>query len=351
MKKYCLACFVILFVSGVVASSGWAQQRPTSIANNDPLTLAELNKLLRYSVGRDMTEGDLAARVERLGLAFDPTPEIINRLRTVGAHPYLLNTIKRAGERFTAATGTAITTSVKPPDPLIEEVKRKVHDYIDDLPDFICQEEITRYVDNGTGAWQKADTLAYELTYNHKRESYKPINAVGRPLTKPLEQSGGAYSTGDFGTALALLFEPETKASFKPAGTEKLGARPTVIYDFRVPRATSKFQIKSEGVPPIISGYSGSVWIDTQTKQVLRIEQAADDLPRDYPVTQAESTTDYDMVKLRGLEVEFLLPIRSEFIIGDRRERGFSRNLIYFKFYRKFETDVKIVDDPTPIKK
>ena len=78
---------------------------------------------------------------------------------------------------------------------------------------------------------------------------------------------------------------------------------------------------------------------------------AADDLPRDYPVTQAESSTDYDMVKLRGLDVEFLLPIRSEFIIGDRRERGFSRNLIHFKFYRKFETDVKIVDDPTPIKK
>ena len=41
---------------------------------------------------------------------------------------------------------------------------------------------------------------------------------------------------------------------------------------------------------------------DTQTKQVLRIEQAADDLPRDYPVTQAESSTDYDMVKLRGLD-------------------------------------------------
>lgn len=351
MKKYCLACCVVLFALGAVTLSGWAQQRPTNVANGDPLTLAELNKLLRYSVGRDMTEGDLAARVERLGLAFDPTPEIINRLRTAGAHPYLLNTIKRAGERFTAAAGTAITARVTPPDPIIEEVKRKVHDYIDDLPDFICQEEITRYVDNGTGAWQKADTLAYELTYNHKRESYKPINAVGRPVTKPLEQSGGAYSTGDFGTALALLFESETNASFKPAGTEKLGTRQTVIYDFRVPRATSKFQIKSEGVPPIISGYSGSVWIDTQTKQVLRIEQAADDLPRDYPVTQAESSTDYDMVKLRGLDVEFLLPTRSEFIIGDRRERGFSRNLIYFKFYRKFETDVKIVDDPTPIKK
>lgn len=351
MKRSGLACCVVLFVLGAATFSGWAQQRSPVPANNDPLTLVEVNNLLRTSVGRNMTEGDLAARIERVGIAFDPTPQVINRFRGAGAHAHLLNTIKRAGERFAVASGTAITTSVAPADPLIEEVKRKVRDYIDDLPDFICQEEITRYVDNGTGAWQKVDTLAYELTYNHKRESYKPINAVGRPATKPLEQSGGAYSTGDFGTALALLFEPETKASFKPAGTEKLGTRQTAIYDFRVPRATSKFQVKSEGVPPIISGYSGSVWIDTQTKQVLRIEQAADDLPRDYPVTQAESSTDYDMVKLRGLDVEFLLPINSEFIIGNRQERGFSRNLIQFKFYRKFETDVKIVDDPTPIKK
>jgi len=96
MKKYCLTCCVVLFVLGAVTFSGWAQQRSAAPASNDPLTLSELNKLLRYSVGRDMTEGDLAARVERLGIAFDPTPEIINRLRTVGAHPYLLNTIKRA---------------------------------------------------------------------------------------------------------------------------------------------------------------------------------------------------------------------------------------------------------------
>src|SRR5205807_1914759 len=128
-------------------------------ATNDPLTLADLNKLLRYSVGRDMTEGDLAVRIERLGIAFDPTPEIINRLRASGAHPHLLNAIKRAGEKFAVAAGTATTTSVTPPDPLIEEVKKKVRDYTEDLPDFICQEEITRYVDNGTGAWQKADTL------------------------------------------------------------------------------------------------------------------------------------------------------------------------------------------------
>src|SRR5581483_343060 len=343
----------LLSVTGIFSGTAQAQSSVSNVSANDPLTLQQLNNLLRRSVGRDMTEGDIAARIERFGIAFDPKPDVINRLRANGAHPHLLNAIRRANEKLIAAAGEQ-AVSIRPaaPDPVIEEVRKNVMSYAEDLPDFVCNQEITRYADlDGSGGWQKFDSLAYELTYNRRKgESYKPINVIGRPMTRPLEQSGGAYSTGDFATALVALFGPETRTSFKPAGTEKLGARQTLIYDFRVPKATSQMQIKTDNLPPIIAGYSGSVWIDAETKRVLRIEQAADDLPRDYPVTQSESSTDYDMVKLRGLEMEFLLRVSAEFIIGNRRERKFSRNVIHFKFYRKFETDIKISDDATPEK-
>ena len=200
-----------------------------------PLTLQDLNLLLRRSVGRNMTEGDIAAKIDASGIAFDPTPEALSRLRANGAHAHLLNAVKRAGARLVAATGATVTVSGSaPPDEFLEEVRRNVLDYVNELPDFICQQEITRYFDLGTGAWDRTDTLVYELTYNKKRESYKPLNSLGRPVTRPLEQSGGAYSTGDWATALSLLFQPETKAIFKPAGKEKLGQRQTLIYDFKV---------------------------------------------------------------------------------------------------------------------
>jgi len=345
MHRRGMAFLLALAAAGWVSAAGAAQVRQTQVPDR-PLAVQDLGNLLRRAVGRDMTEGDLAVLVERQGIAFDPTPEVIGRLRAAGAHPHLLNAIRRAGEKLSAAAGTVTATREPAPDTFIEEVRRNVRDYVEELPDFICQQEITRYADNGTGAWQKLDTLVYELTYNRKRESYKPVNSVGRPVTRSLEQSGGAYSTGDFATALAVLFQPETRATFKPAGKEKLGARETLIYDFRVPKETSKLSIQTEGNTAIIAGYSGSVWIDAGTKQVLRLEQAADDLPLGYPVTQAENAVDYDLVKLRGIDVEFLLPTRAEFVIADRRRRQYSRNQIYFKFYRKFETDVKIVDDP-----
>ncbi len=342
------AIFLLALVLSLLTVVASAQvQNP-----NQPLTLQELNKMLRQSVGRNMTEADLAVYIERVGIAFDPTPEVVGRLRANGAHQNLINTIKRAAEKLSASAGKVVATGPQAPDPFIEEVRKAVRDYLDELPDFICHQVVERYYDlEGRGAWDRADTLTYELTYNRKRESYKPINVVGRPVTRPLDQAGGAYSTGDFASGLAALFDAENGTVFKPAGKERLGNRQTLIYDFRVPKESSKLQVKAESAPTIIAGYSGTVWIDEESKRVLRIDQAVDDLPKSYPVTNSESSVDYDILKLRGLEIDFLLPIRAEFIIADRRQKQYFRNLIYFKFYRKFETDIKITDDPTPPQK
>jgi len=345
-----LAAATINFLPASLAQRPPGQMQRPSLdrpqLGTEPLTLQALNVLLRQAVGRNMTEADLAVHVERVGIAFDLTPEIISRLRANGAHPHLLNTIKRQPEKLSASAGKLTVTADAAPDPFLAETRKNVRDYLEELPDFICQQEVQRYYDiEGSGAWDKADTLTYELTYNRKRESYKPINAVGRPITKSLEQSGGAYSTGDFASALASLFDVENQTVFKAAGKERLGNRQTVIYDFRVPKETSKMTVKAGDAPQIISGYSGSIWVDAEKKLVLRIEQAVDDLPKSYPLTNSESAIDYDMVKVRGIDLEFLLPTRAEFVIGDRRLKQQSRNILLFKFYRKFETDIKILDD------
>ena len=350
MKKS-LAVIVALFICSAPLVSAKGQSGTQAV--NGPLTLQALNIMLRREVGRNMTEADLAARVERFGIAFDPAPDAVSRLRANGAHQNLINTIKRLAEKLSASAGKVVAIGAPVSDPFIEETRKVVRDYLDELPDFICQQEIQRYGDrDGTGAWEKEDTLVYELTYNRKRESYKPINSIGRPITRALGEVGGATSTGDFALGLASLFDLETKTVFKPAGKERLGNRQTLLYDFSVPKASSKLVVKAEGAEPLTVGYSGTVWIDAETKKVLRIDQAIDDLPRSNPVTHSESSVDYDVIRLRGLDVDFLLPIRAEFIIGDRRQKQNSRNLIHFKFYRKFETDVKIGEDiPTPPQK
>jgi hypothetical protein len=351
MKKR-FAVIISMFICSIPLVSVRGQNG-TTLGASEPLTLQALNIMLRREVGRNMTEADLATRVERYGVVFDPTPDTVSRLRANGAHQNLINAIKRASEKLSASAGKVVALGPQVSDPFIEETRKVVRDYLEELPDFICQQDVQRYFDyDGSGAWEKADTLVYELTYNHKNETYKPINSIGRPITRSLEDVKGAYSTGDFASGLASLFDAETKTIFKPAGKERLGNRNTLLYDFRVPKESSKLQVRAEGAENIYAGYSGTVWIDTETKKVLRIDQALDDLPKSYPVTHSESSVDYDIIKLRGLDVDFLLPTRAEFIIADRRLKHYFRNLIHFKFYRKFETDIKITDDvPTPQQK
>ncbi|HEX4946047.1 MAG TPA: hypothetical protein VFZ34_05265 [Blastocatellia bacterium] len=317
-------------------------------ASNQPLTLQDVNILLRRSVGRNMTEGDLAARIQRLGLAFAPTPEIIARLRFNGAHPHLINVIKRAGEKFAPASDKVIAIK---DDPVIEEVRKIVKDYVDGLPDFICTQEVERFIDtDGSGAWQRMDMLRYELTYNRKKESYKVANTNGL-IGPPRPMMAGATSAGEFASALDELFDPKTEAYFTPAGKEKLGTHQALIYDYYVAQNKSKLDVKIGDDPPFIAGYSGSVWIDADTKQILRIEQAIEDPPPQYRTFSGDKIIDYELVKLRGTDVEVLLPVKAEVMMLNRAQRAYSRNVIFFKFYRKFETDIKFVTSDEEEKK
>src|SRR5262245_52140716 len=157
MRKSFAAIVALFICSALLVPAKGQGGRP---AADEPLTLQALNTMLRREVGRNMTEADLAARIERFGIAFDPTPDAVSRLRANSAHQNLINAVKRAADKFSASAGKVVITGPQPSDPIIEETRKVVRDYLDELPDFICQQEIQRYLDlEGTGAWEKADRL------------------------------------------------------------------------------------------------------------------------------------------------------------------------------------------------
>src|SRR5690242_20145609 len=88
-----VSLFVAVGILPLVSAKGQSREQ---VLTNEPLTLPALNIVLRREVGRNMTEADLAVRIERFGIAFDPTPDVVVRLRANGAHQNLINAIKRA---------------------------------------------------------------------------------------------------------------------------------------------------------------------------------------------------------------------------------------------------------------
>ena len=59
-----------------------------------------------------------------------------------------------------------------------------------------------------------------------------------------------------------------------------------------------------------VAAYTGSMWIDTESKGVLRIEVAYEGMPPRFPVSMSETAVEYDWVTIG--DQRYLLPVRAE---------------------------------------
>ena len=226
---------------------------------------------------------------------------------------------------------------------MLEQARIHALQFAEELPNFIVTQTVTRYLQSpDTRDWELQDKLEVELTYQvEKGEVFKLLRVNGAPARQSYEELGGSTSTGEFGSILAGLFWPQAKAEFKEVKRETFRGRATVVYDFKVRRANSTTQLtdKNSG-QKTMAGYSGSVWIDTECKCVLRFEDSADEIPAGFPVSLSENAIEYDWATIAGQR--HLLPIRAEVLLGRDSKKVYTRNVIEFRDYRKFEGKIKV---------
>ena len=222
----------------------------------------------------------------------------------------------------------------------LEAVRRRVFAYTQNIPGFLCQRRTARFERLFLG-WQEKDRLAEELLYLDGQERYQPIQGQGsRTLSGSLE---GAYSIGEYASALQTLFAPQTGASFRLEGPEDIAGHRTIRVAYQVPRETSTVQLSYQG-NRLVVGYRGLCWIDVKSYQVVRLTKKAVDLPQDFPIKASEMRITYDQIQFgeRGhwLPVSAQLNLSIGILDGARLH---TRNDVQFSDYRKFETDVKLV--------
>jgi len=187
--------------------------------------------------------------------------------------------------------------------------------------------------------WNALDVVTMNVVYENGKEDYRDITVNGKPK-KSLEETGGAWSTGEFGTVLIDLFSPATAADFKFMRETRVNGISTKLYDFSVARENSHWSIHmgSQGYDP---PYKGSVWIDPQTGRVMRIEMEAYGFPGSFPADHVESATDYQYIRL-GDAKQYLLPVHAETLTCQRGSDICSRNAIDFRNYHKYSGESNI---------
>lgn len=222
---------------------------------------------------------------------------------------------------------------------IIQDARVAAGTFSASLPNYLVQQVTSRYFATGFPThWQEIDVVTADLAYVNGKEDYKNFQINGYPANSP--ERSGSWSTGEFGTTLEDVMSVGTNATFRRRGEEKMAGRTAVVYDYSVAQANSHWTMVSPDGRQYKPAYEGAVWIDRESRRVLRIEQTTTSFPRDFAVSRAECKLQYAWVKIE--QKSYLLPFSSENIGCMSGSGACTRNAIEFKNYRKFTTDSNI---------
>lgn len=204
--------------------------------------------------------------------------------------------------------------------------------------------------------WILQDEIIQEVTYSNQQEHYKLLkHSQPQPSGRTSEaQQGSLSSTGEFGSTLKSLFDRATKAEFWFEKVEKSRGRKA---------ARARFQVRAENSDrEIIYGaesdakarsakvaYGGLVWFEITSGQLIRLQFETLNLPTDFPIARSAWAIDYDVVGIG--DGKYWLPVRAEVQsltsnckdLSPAEKNRHTRNVIEFKQYHKFETEVKVL--------
>jgi hypothetical protein len=224
--------------------------------------------------------------------------------------------------------------------PLIERARVAALQFSQKLPNFICQEFMARFTREGRGQKVPQDIVSAEIIYEDGVETYRNVKINNRPTDKRLQDIDGAWSTGEFASALLDLFDPASKAHFSSGRASAVSGILAQVYDFQVQAANSHWTL-SVGSQSVVTAYTGSIWVDPSTARVLRIEIQARNIPSDFPIDTVESAIDYSYVMIEGKS--FLLPVHAESLGCQRGSSFCTHNIIDFRNYHEFKSNSKIL--------
>jgi hypothetical protein len=234
----------------------------------------------------------------------------------------------------------------QPPDEqIIQTARDAAASFKATLPDYLAERAIVRYtgysgrlrrgMENTQISWRILDMVTTEVAYQAGNEEYRGVRINGRPAASLPEV--GLWSTGEYSGSLEQLLSPEARAVFTRRGDGRVASRPALVYEYRVEQANSQWILLDPDQRSFNPAYEGKIWIDRETGRTLRFTKRATSIPKDFPVSRGESTTEYAFVKIDGRP--YLVPTLSE-TMGCLRDTGVCmKNVITFRKYRKFTAD------------
>jgi hypothetical protein len=206
-------------------------------------------------------------------------------------------------------------------------------DYIRKLPNFICT-QITNRESIGFAfrSVMTSDVIEEQLTFANQKESYEVVRINLKKVSGVQHMAiPGAISAGEFGSSLHALFDQQSHAAFSWDRMARLRGHSVYVFAFQVPQEAGIRMFHEESGQNIVAPYTGMIFVDADTKEVIRITIYVE-LPPTFPVKAAEAMVDYKPVTIDGKD--FTLPFHSEVRMTYDSHKFVNR--IDYQAYHKF---------------
>lgn len=344
MKKF-LGIFLTLLLSTALFAQ--APQRK-------PLSQAEYVKMLYGLQANPASKEDLISAIRKRGLGFTLTRGL--RSLTISKSKNdaeLRRTLEEANRRRENPTASKLPSEAEAKE-LIDKARQNTLAAVEEMPDFVVKQRIKRSAAYaGTNNFRSLDRLIVAVSYLSKgQEEYKVLSINGVIQENPRSKNdysevNGTSSTGEFVSVLAKIFKRDSDTKFELVDTDTIRGKRSVVFNYSIEKDKAKQLLTSQAyiTDSTITGVKGRIWIDRKKFRVLRVENIATQIPANFPIRSAQRVINYEWVKIN--EEIYLLPSLSDVRLTFRQNRKLfeSRNLIHFKDYKKYGSEVIILDD------
>jgi hypothetical protein len=320
------------------------------------MTVAEVVLFVKNQIkakGDDRVVGDYLRKIKLTQRLDD---RAIEDLQGQGAGPRTVAALKALEAESAglpaAPPPAAVAAPLPPPKPpsakeqeeILADMREYALNYTMSLPNYVCV-QTTRSkidpIDKPHGIRYSANGyVAQELLafYDHK-EKYTVEMFNGKSVANMThDQLPGVRSSGEFGTMMHSIFDPESGAEFAWENWHTLRGKRMYAFSYRIDKEHGYSMEDGESRRSYTSAYTGLVYWDRDANAIPKITLDTTGIPPDFPIREVHIKLDYDLIKIG--EQLYMLPYHYQ--LDSTADKFTSGNEADYKLYRKYGAESTI---------
>ncbi len=324
------------------------------------MTVEQMREFVRSQIKLKADDRLTGEYLKKIKLTQKLEDRTVEELQGLGAGPKTVAALRKLEEESASLEAAPpppppVIRPTRPPPDSMEQaealagMKEYALNYTAKLPNYLCIQITRRHYDPKDSRYRSGgDVIQEQLSFYDKKETYTVQMINHQSVTNiSHDRLGGVRSSGEFGSMLHNIFNPEYDAKFDWDHWGTLRGKPMYVFAYRIEKDHGYSMRDDESKKQYTSAYTGLVYADKETKEIQRITLKTVEIPADFTVKDVALTLDYKPTEISGHV--YTLPFHYQ--LDSDAIQGKSNNEADFKMYQVYGADTKITFEdsgPTP---